>query len=218
MLKKIIYILIFLFPVYGIFSCTMSDIEKKRIREERNNSIKENDVYLFSEILKNKNLFNADTTWIKNLGFINSKKANYIELYTSQIQGAFFQSNPALIFGDILDLEINNSSTYTLTISNSSFLLEMRSIVSPNLRFQLVCPKHEVDKIILDFNSLYKKIPGFGIKVAAISKFYTIKEYSSQTTDGEKDEGKILIGDCSKLMLSPQSFGLLRKLLRENFE
>jgi hypothetical protein len=218
MIKKIIYILIILLPAYGIFSCTMSDIEKKRIREERNNAIKENDSHLFSEILKNKDLLNADIAWIKNLGFISNKKVKYTELYTSQIQDAFLQPNPSLIFGDILDLETKNSSTYILTISNSSFLLEMRHIISPNLRFQLACPKHEVDKIILDFNSLYKKIPGFGIKVAAISKFSAIKDYSTQTTDGEKDEGKLLIGDCTKLMLSPQSIGFLRKSLSENFE
>jgi hypothetical protein len=218
MSKKLIYILIILLPAYGIFSCTLSDIEKKRIREERSNSIKENDIHLFSEILKNKNLFNANIKWIKNLGFIGNKKTKYIELYTSQIQDAFMQPNPTLIFGDILDFEIKDSNTYTLTISNSSFLLEMRHIISPNLRFQLACPKHEVDKIILDFNSLYKKIPGFGIKVAAISKFSAIKDYSTQTTDGEKDEGKLLIGDCTKLMLSPQGIGFLRKSLSENFE
>lgn len=208
---KAFLFLVVALSAYGVVSCTISDREKEKAREAQKAELDRKDILQFSIIKQKKKEYYADTSWIQKFGIIGDNKQKSINLYTTQIQDAFLTDRNTLIFGGIEDFSNLNSNTYELTISNTSFELEMRRFIEPKLQFKFTCPKENVDKLISEFNASHKKKIGVEISVAVIGKITSIEDYSYKTSDSDREKGKLITGTCIEALLAPQRFGNLRK-------
>jgi hypothetical protein len=196
---------------YGIVSCTIKDREKREARENQEAQANIKDALLISLIKEKKKEFNADLSWIEKFGMIGERKEGFVKLYTTQIQEAFLNEKDILIFGEIKDFSNLNASEYELIVSLTPFALEMMTFIKPKLKFKFTCPKDKIDSVISEFNASYKKRIGFGINVAVIGKISSIEDHSENNSEGQRENGKTIIGDCIEVLLAPQKFGAIRE-------
>jgi hypothetical protein len=213
MIGKIILIISIAASAYGVASCTISKYEKDRIAEEKKEIRAANDIDLLNKINDMRVLYKADISWIEKIGLIGNEKKRFKNLYTSEIQSAFLINKPILIFGDIEDIESYNPESYLLTLSLSSFKLEMKAFFQPNIKIKIQCTKNLIDRVIQDHSNSYRKTPGFNINVALITSITDIKGYTYPDSENLTKEGKILLGDCKEFLLAPQGRGVLSKNL-----
>ena len=213
MIGKLLVIIAVAASAYGVVSCTISKNGKDRIAENQEGMRAAKDIDLLNKINEKRVKYNADISWIRKFGFIGNDKEPFRKLYTSEIQSAFQINNTTLIFGGIHDMESYNPENYLLTLSLSSFELEMIAFFQPNINIKIQCPKDLIDRMIQDHSNSYQKIPGFNINVALITSITNIESYTYLDSEKSTKEGKILVGDCKEFLLAPQGHGILRKNL-----
>jgi hypothetical protein len=208
---KIILAVILALSAYGVVSCTLNDRKKAKAKEEHEAMIDRKDAQLLQSIILKKKEFQADISWVYKFGFTGEGKRGFVDLYTKDIQDAFFNGKNILILGSIKDISTLNADSYEVTVSLGSFQLEMGHFVKPKILFKSICPKNKLDDLLADFKSAYKKKISRDMAVALIGDFYNIQDYSYGESDGEKRIGKLLFTRCGEILLAPQKFGVLRK-------
>ena len=149
---------------------------------------------------------------MRDLKIISDKKNNFIQLFTIDIEKSILNKS-VLIFGDIDDIQSINDTTYKVILATSSFELEMRSFIEPDIKYNIYCDKAKVDATINTFNMLYKKIPGFNINVAVITEISDYRNFDYRNSENESRKGILLVGDCKEFIVAPQGHGNLRKSL-----
>ena len=200
-------------PLLIIFIIIFSLIACKDSSNENAKNIKNQyDEQNLKIIYDYKNKYNADITWMRDLKIISDKKTNFIQLFTIDIEKSILNKS-VLIFGDIDDIQSINDTTYKVILATSSFEIEMRSFIEPDIKYNVYCDKSKVDATINTFNMLYKKIPGFNINVAVITEISDYKNFDYRNSENESKKGILLIGDCKEFIVAPQGHGILRKSL-----
>ena len=210
MLSKLIGALLIGLMAYGVVSCELKDREKQKNKDEIATKRENYDKQLWLTIKDKKNQYQADTKWMSTLGFLD-KESKYREFYTSEIQDAFLNGKPILLFVSIKDVANFNDFNYELKISFSSFKLEMMSFGKPAMQIEVLCNKSMVDKLLNEHAANFTKIPGFGINVALISNLKEVVDFSFKDSEGDVQKGKKLVGDCKEILLAPQGIGVIRK-------
>jgi hypothetical protein len=211
---KILILLILALVAYGVISCTQASREKERAKEQRTALIKETDSRLFDQIMKVKLDYDADISWLSKLGYFDAGGKIH-EFFSNEIEDAFLNKGHVLLFGGLDDINNFDKDSYEVTISSSSFNLEMMRLMRPRLKFKFICARDVIDSIRSSHKTVYRVIPGFSIQIAVVSRITLIEDEDYFDSDGVKRKSKLIKGECNSVMLSPQSHGFLRKSLGE---
>jgi hypothetical protein len=166
MLKKIC-ISIILIGILVLHGCSNKEEKEAAIKKEK---MLLSDEQLWSQIISKQQQYDTDPNWMGKLGFISTEKKGFRKLYTYEIEDAFMNRNNILLIGTLEDIKNANQSEFYITVSLSSFSLEMKNFISPKIKFSFTCPKLAVESLKIQFNDTYKKYASLGIRVAVVTK------------------------------------------------
>lgn len=135
----------------------------------------------------------ADTSWRKSI----FKKHSRI-LYSIDLEAAWLIDNPILFIGTLENVAKSDDINYQLLISDSRH--------SPELKLQLLSPKHKVDSIIKTINNDPDTL--FAAKIAIAARLTQI-EYRLQPAKEGMERVFIGHGSCINIMYLGDAFEVL---------
>ena len=209
MKKLISYIIVAVVSAVAFHNYSESkkiDEEKRGVEEKK----ELRDRQALNEIKEIQKKFSANTDWVRI--FKREKgRSIYRDVYAKDIEDVLINKKKVLYFGEIKDIRIYDGNSYIVILSTDMLVIELRGYMSKAIEYEVVCEKNMIEKVIENFNNTYRKIPGFGIRVAGVSEFSSI-EYSRRVDlEKEHDDVARLKGTCNEIILAPQKFGSLRK-------
>jgi hypothetical protein len=220
-MKKLIAIIVILIIFTVIFGMNEKN-KKEKLKENQETILRAHEQDLTNRILRIKEQQNADISWIFKLGYFGKEKDKFRNAYIFEIQDAFLDGKPHLIFGSLKDIKNGADNMFEISISDHWIKLETAFFNKRKLEYKFTCPKEKVNTLISNYNKIYNEEYFRSLQVVVVSQIVKVDEQRFSSIGTEHSEliedeksALLLTGDCKEIVLAPQNYGVIEKLLEK---